>query len=104
MLDELRTRVAKRRILVKPIFTDGGKGVPRSVFHMTPARFRRGVKMLAPDLSTHKVDMLIQKFEDHDRLVNFAAFLAIIGAPGRTFLRSRWRSSLVVCLWWCVHG
>lgn len=81
VLEELKTRVAKRRILVKPIFEDHGKGAPHSVLHMTPSRFRRGVKMFAPDLSIAKVDMLIEKFLDHDRLVNFAAFLAIIDPP-----------------------
>lgn len=68
---------------MKPIFEDNGKGAPRSVLHMTSSRFRRGIKMFAPDLSIAKVDMLIEKFLDHDRLVNFAAFLAIIGAESR---------------------
>lgn len=65
-------------IQVKPIF-DSGKGGPHSVLHTTPSRFRRGIKMLAPDLSTQNVDILIEKFMDHDGLVNFASFLAIIG-------------------------
>lgn len=81
LLDELRTRVKLRRILVKPIFEDAAKHAPRSVKHITASRFRRAMKMLFSDIVIPQVDLIIEKFTDEGSLVNFAAFLAYIDPP-----------------------
>jgi len=90
VLEELKQRVKLRRIFVRPIFEDAGKHAPRSVMHMTASRFRRGVKAFAPATTQAQVDMLVEKFMDQDKLVNFGAFLAIID-PSDTTPGSGWQ-------------